>query len=163
MLYNMSAGENIRMGNIDIEMPDEKIVAAAKVTGIDKLIKELPDGYSTPIGTLFENSRELSWGEWQKIALARAIFREAPLLILDEPSSALDAETEYDIFNRFHEIVKGRTSILISHRFTNVSLADRIIVLDRGAIVESGTHEELMKRKGLYHTMYTKQSSRFDK
>jgi len=163
MLYNMSAGENIRMGNIDIEMPDEKIVAAAKVTGIDKLIKELPEGYSTPIGTLFENSRELSWGEWQKIALARAIFREAPLLILDEPSSALDAETEYDIFNRFHEIVKGRTSILISHRFTNVCLADRIIVLDRGAIVESGTHEELMKRKGLYHTMYTKQSSRFDK
>ncbi len=162
MLYNMSAGENIRMGDIDAK-PDERIVAAAKITGIDELIRELPEGYSTPIGTLFENSRELSWGEWQKIALARAIFREAPLLILDEPSSALDAETEYDIFNRFREIVKGRTSILISHRFTNVSLADRIIVLDRGAVVESGTHEELMKRKGLYHTMYTKQSSRFDR
>lgn len=162
MLYNMSAGENIRMGDIDAK-PDERIVAAAKITGIDELIRELPDGYSTPIGTLFENSRELSWGEWQKIALARAIFREAPLLILDEPSSALDAETEYDIFNRFREIVKGRTSILISHRFTNVSLADRIIVLDRGTIVESGTHEELIKRKGLYHTMYTKQSSRFDR
>ncbi len=163
MLYNMSAGENIRMGDIDAEMPDDRILAAAKITGIDELIRELPDGYSTPIGTLFENSRELSWGEWQKIALARAIFREAPLLILDEPSSALDAETEYDIFNRFREIVKGRTSILISHRFTNVSLADRIIVLDRGTIVESGTHEELMKRKGLYHTMYSKQSSRFDR
>ena len=163
MLYNMAAGENIRMGNIDEKMPDDKIVAAAKVTGIDALIRELPEGYDTAIGTLFEDSRELSWGEWQKIALARAIFREAPLLILDEPSSALDAETEYDIFNRFRDIVKGRTSILISHRFTNINLADRIIVLDKGAIVESGTHEELMKRKGLYHTMYSKQSSRFDR
>jgi ATP-binding cassette subfamily B protein len=163
MLYNISAGENIRMGDIDEKMPDDKIVAAAKVTGIDALIKELPEGYDTAIGTLFEDSRELSWGEWQKIALARAIFREAPLLILDEPSSALDAEPEYDIFNRFREIVRGRTSILISHRFTNVNLADRIIVLDKGAVVESGTHEELMKRKGLYHSMYSKQSSRFDR
>jgi ATP-binding cassette subfamily B protein len=163
MLYNISAGENIRMGDIDEKMPDNKIAAAAKVTGIDALIKELPEGYDTAIGTLFEDSRELSWGEWQKIALARAIFREAPLLILDEPSSALDAETEYDIFNRFREIVRGRTSILISHRFTNVNLADRIIVLDKGAVVESGTHEELMKRKGLYHSMYSKQSSRFDR
>jgi ATP-binding cassette subfamily B protein len=151
------------MGDIDEKMPDDKIVAAAKVTGIDALIRELPEGYDTAIGTLFEDSRELSWGEWQKIALARAIFREAPLLILDEPSSALDAETEYDIFNRFRDIVKGRTSILISHRFTNINLADRIIVLDKGAVVESGTHEELMKRKGLYHTMYSKQSSRFDR
>lgn len=163
MLYNISAGENIRMGDIDEKMPDNKIAAAAKVTGIDALIKELPEGYDTAIGTLFEDSRELSWGEWQKIALARAIFREAPLLILDEPSSALDAETEYDIFNRFKEIVRGRTSILISHRFTNVNLADRIIVLDKGAVIESGTHEELMRRKGLYHSMYTKQSSRFDR
>lgn len=163
MLYNMAAGENIRMGDIDERMPDDKIIAAAKVTGIDTLIKELPEGYDTAIGTLFEDSRELSWGEWQKIALARAIFREAPLLILDEPSSAFDAETEYDIFNRFRDIVRGRTSILISHRFTNINLADRIIVLDKGAVVESGTHEELMKRKGLYHKMYSKQSSRFDR
>lgn len=163
MLYNMAAGENIRMGDIDEKMPDDKIIAAAKVTGIDALIRELPEGYNTAIGTLFEDSRELSWGEWQKIALARAIFREAPLLILDEPSSALDAETEYDIFNRFRDIVKGRTSILISHRFTNISLADRIIVIDKGEVVESGTHEELMKRKGLYYTMYSKQSSRFDR
>jgi len=113
--------------------------------------------------SLFDDSRELSWGEWQKIALARALFRDAPVLILDEPSSALDADTEYDIFSRFREIVKGRTSILISHRFTNVSLADRIIVLDKGAIAETGTHDELMKRRGIYFTMFTKQSSRFNK
>jgi ATP-binding cassette subfamily B protein len=163
MLYNLDAGENIRLGNIGAENPEEKIVASASVSGIDDLIKNLPNGYSTVIGTLFDDSRELSWGEWQKIALARALFRDAPVLILDEPSSALDADTEYEIFRRFREIVRGRTAILISHRFTNVSLADRIIVLNKGAIAETGTHYELMNRKGIYFTMYTKQSSRFEK
>ena len=132
MLYNLTAGENIRMGNIDEKNPDGRIKASATTTGVHDLINNLPNGYETVIGNLFDDSRELSWGEWQKIALARALFRDAPVLILDEPSSALDADTEYDIFSRFREIVKGRTSILISHRFTNVSLADRIIVLDKG-------------------------------
>ena len=163
MLYNLSAGENIRMGNIVEENPEDKIRMAAVETGIHETIRSLPNGYDTLIGNLFEESRELSWGEWQKIALARSLFREAPVLVLDEPSSALDADTEYDIFSRFRDIVKGRTSILISHRFTNVSLADRIIVLDKGSVAETGTHDELMKRSGIYFTMYTKQSSRFDK
>jgi len=163
MLYNMSAGENIRMGNIEEENAEEKIFDASKQTGIHELISSLPESYNTPIGNLFDDSRELSWGEWQKIALSRALFRNAPVLILDEPSSALDADTEHEIFSRFREMVKGRTSILISHRFTNVSLADRIIVLDRGSVTETGTHEELMNEKGIYHTMYTKQSSRFNK
>ena len=160
MLYNLSAGENIRMGNVD-DLSEEKIIQAAKATGIHELIKDLPGGYSTAIGNLFDDSRELSWGEWQKLALARALFRDAPVLILDEPSSALDAEAEYDIFSRFREITKGRTSILISHRFTNVCIADRIIVLDRGRIAETGTHDELMKNKGIYFRLYTKQNSRF--
>ena len=163
MLYNLTVKENIRMGNIDGVKSEEKIKTAAVTTGVHNLIDSLPNGYNTVIGNLFDDSRELSWGEWQKIALARALFREAPVLILDEPSSALDAETEYDIFSRFREIVKGRTSILISHRFTNVNLADRIIVLDKGAIAETGTHDELMKRGGMYYTMFTKQSSRFNK
>jgi ATP-binding cassette subfamily B protein len=163
MLYNLNAGENIRLGNVEMENGDEEIRAVAKITGIHELVVNLPDGYSTAIGTLFDNSRELSWGEWQKIALARALFRNAPVLILDEPSSALDADTEYDIFSRFREIVRGKTSLLISHRFTNVSLADRIIVLNRGTIAEAGTHEELMKKKGMYYTMYTKQSGRFER
>jgi ATP-binding cassette subfamily B protein len=163
MLYNLTAGENIRMGNIDEKSPDGRIKASATTTGVHELIDNLPNGYETVIGNLFDDSRELSWGEWQKIALARALFRDAPVLILDEPSSALDAGTEYDIFSRFREIVKGRTSILISHRFTNVSLADRIIVLDKGAIAETGTHDELMKRGGIYFTMFTRQSSRFNK
>jgi len=163
MLYNLTAGENIRMGNINEEKPDGRIKTSAVTTGVHEMITNLPKGYDTVIGNLFDDSRELSWGEWQKIALARALFRDAPVLILDEPSSALDADTEYDIFSRFREIVKGRTSILISHRFTNVSLADRIIVLDKGAIAETGTHDELMKRGGIYFTMFTKQSSRFNK
>ena len=163
MLYNLEAGENIRLGNIDDKDPGKRIIHSAADAGIDDLIKQLPNGYSTLIGNLFEQSRELSWGEWQKIALARALFRDAPVLILDEPSSALDADAEYEIFSRFRDIVRGKTSILISHRFTNVSLADRIIVLDKGAVAETGTHEELMSKKGVYFSMYTKQSSRFGK
>jgi ATP-binding cassette subfamily B protein len=163
MLYNLSAGENIRMGNIDDKGTPERIKSSAKATGVHSLIDNLPEGYDTLIGNLFEDSRELSWGEWQKIALARALYRNSPVLILDEPSSSLDADTEYDIFSRFREIVRGRTSVLISHRFTNVSLADRIIVLDKGEVAESGTHDELMKKGGMYFTMYTKQSSRFKK
>jgi ATP-binding cassette subfamily B protein len=163
MLYNLTAGENIRLGNIDGKNPESRIKASAETTGINDLIDNLQNGYDTVIGNLFDDSRELSWGEWQKIALARALFRDAPVLILDEPSSALDADTEYEIFSRFREIVKGRTSILISHRFTNVSLADRIIVLNKGEVAETGTHDELMKKGGIYYTMYTKQSSRFNK
>jgi ATP-binding cassette subfamily B protein len=162
MLYNLTAGENIRLGNIDEKSPAGRLKSSAETSGVHELINNLPDGYDTVIGNLFDDSRELSWGEWQKIALARALFRDAPVLILDEPSGALDADTEYDIFSRFREIVKGRTSILISHRFTNVSLADRIIVLDKGEIAETGTHDELMKRGGKYFTMFSKQSSRFN-
>jgi ATP-binding cassette, subfamily B, bacterial len=161
MLYNLTAGENIRMGNIEISDADRNIRQAASSAGVHDLLNNLPGGYDAPIGTLFDDSRELSWGEWQKIALARALFREAPVLILDEPSSSLDADTEYEIFSRFREIVKGRTSILITHRFTNVTLADRIIVLEKGAITETGTHEDLMKKRGRYYSMYTRQASRF--
>ncbi len=163
MLFNLSAGENINIGNIESKENGIKISKAASEAGVHELINKLPKGYETVIGNLFDDSRELSWGEWQKLAIARALYRDAPVLILDEPSSALDAETEYDIFSRFREIVRGRTSILITHRFTNVTLADRIIVLDKGAVSESGTHEELMKNRRMYFNMYTKQSSRFER
>jgi len=159
MLYNLSAGDNIWMGDILTPQNKERIKTSASQTGIDELIEALPKGYDTVIGRLFDDSRELSWGEWQKIAMARALYRDAPVLILDEPTSALDAATEYELFNRFKEITRDRTSILISHRFSNVSLADRILVLDNGTIAEEGTHEKLMKTGGIYSEMYTKQSS----
>ena len=163
MLYNLTAGENIRMGNIGEDSNENRITESAKNSGVHELIENLPKGYDTLIGNLFEESRELSWGEWQKIALARALYRDAAVLIMDEPSSSLDPDTEFEIFSRFREIVKGHTSVLISHRFTNISLADRIMVLDKGKIIESGTHEELMDRKGIYYSMYIRQSSRFEK
>lgn len=161
MLYNLSAGENIRLGNINAGEAEEKIRRAAAASGVHELINKLPSGYDSVIGNLFDDSRELSWGEWQKIALARALFRDAPVLILDEPVSALDADTEFEIFSRFRETVKGRTAIIISHRLTNLTLADRIIVLDEGAVAETGTHDELMKKGGIYQRMYTRQISRF--
>lgn len=162
MLYNLPAGENIRMGNIEAADADPKILKAASLSGVHDLLASLPKGYDTTIGTLFDDSRELSWGEWQKIALARALFREAPVLILDEPSSSLDADTEYEIFSRFREITSGRTSILITHRFTNVTLADRIIVMEHGSITETGSHKELMKKKGRYWEMFRKQAGRYE-
>lgn len=160
MLYNLSAGENIRLGEVRANRK-EKISESAEKSGIHKLISDLPKGYDTLIGNLFEESRELSWGEWQKIALARALYRDASVLVLDEPASALDPDSEYEIFNRFREIVKGRTAIIISHRLTNIALANRIIVLDRGRIAEIGTHNELMDKKGAYYSLYIKQNSRF--
>jgi ATP-binding cassette subfamily B protein len=162
MLYNLTAGENISIGNIDEPASPAEIETSARSSGLHDLISALPKGYDTPVGNLFDDSRELSWGEWQKIAFARALYRKASVLILDEPSSALDVETEYEIFRRLREIVKGRTCLLISHRFTNVKLADRIIVLNKGMIEETGTHDELIMKKGLYYNMYTKQNGRFD-
>jgi ATP-binding cassette subfamily B protein len=162
MLYNLSAGENIRLGDIKIPDYQGKIKKAAEEAGIHELISCLPKGYETVIGHLFDDSQELSWGEWQKIALARALFRPSPVLILDEPVSALDAETEYEIFNRFRETTHDKTCLLISHRLTNVTIADRILVLNKGIIEESGTHNELMNKEGLYYKMFTMQSTRFN-
>jgi ATP-binding cassette, subfamily B, bacterial len=158
MLYNMTAGDNIRMGNTDLVNPAAGVAEAASRAGVHGLLSSLPKGYDTVIGRLFDDSRELSWGEWQKIALARAVFRQAPFLILDEPVSALDSITEHEIYANFSRIRGDSTCLLISHRFPGISLADKIIVLDKGKIVETGNHDTLMSAKGLYHQMYTIQS-----
>src|SRR5690606_21679470 len=116
------------------------------------------DGYRQMLGRRFEHGVDLSGGEWQKIALARAYLRSAQLLILDEPTAALDARAEYEVFLRFSELVAGRMAVLISHRFSTVRMADRIIVLRNGQIEEHGTHEELVARNGLYHELFTMQA-----
>ncbi|MFO7851326.1 MAG: ABC transporter ATP-binding protein [Bacteroidota bacterium] len=161
MLYNLSAGDNIRAGDIFSEKDKDRIKESAVKAGIHDLLDDLPRKYDTVIGRLFDDSRELSWGEWQKIALARALYRDAEILILDEPASALDANSEYEMFSRFSELAAGRTCILISHRLANVSIADRIIVIDRGRVIEAGSHKELVKAGGTYSMLYKQQKSMY--
>jgi ATP-binding cassette subfamily B protein len=161
MLYYLSAGDNIRLGGDDAGSDDAAVQRAAAATGLSELLESLPEGYDTQLGHHTDGSRELSWGEWQKIAIARALCRKAPVLILDEPSSSLDADSEYEIFSDLDRITEGRTCIFISHRLSNVRAADRIIMLDGGRVAETGTHDELMAAGGRYHDMFTRQKAMY--
>lgn len=161
MLYNLSAADNIRAGDVSARVDGERIRRSAQKAGIHELLDGLPAGYDTVMGRMFDDSRELSWGEWQKIALARALYRDAEILILDEPASSLDAGSEYEIFTRFSELAEGRTCILISHRLANVSIAGRIMVIDGGRLIESGSHSDLLKAGGTYSMLYKQQKSMY--
>lgn len=161
MCYALSARENIWIGNPQQPPDDPAITVAAARTGIDEVIRRLPEGYETQLGKQFEGGTELSIGEWQKVALARAFMRDSQILILDEPTAALDAEAEYEVFQRFYELAEGRTAILISHRLSTVRMAERIFVFERGRIVESGTHDELMLRHGRYARLFTIQAQAY--
>jgi len=159
--YQFSARENIALGAHGTQADEAAVVAAAKRAGAHEAIARLPHGYEAQLGKLFDGGHELSVGEWQKVALARAVLRDSQLLILDEPTSAMDAKAEAELFERFHELARGRMAILISHRLSTVKMVDRIYVVDRGAIVEQGTHDGLMHQRGLYATLFLTQAQHY--
>ncbi|MFL5588348.1 MAG: ABC transporter ATP-binding protein [Ktedonobacteraceae bacterium] len=159
--YFMSARENIGVGRI-AEIENQALVSsAAQKSGANTVIDKLPEGYETMLGRWFEKGTQLSGGEWQKVALARAFMRDAPILILDEPTSSLDAQAEYDVFAKFRVLTKGKTAIFISHRFSTVRLADRILVLENGQIIENGPHQELIALGGRYAELFNLQAEAY--
>jgi len=157
--YQMSVSQNIAAGNISEKENADLIMASARSSLADAVVQRLPGKYDQPLGKRFNQGVELSGGEWQKIALARAYMKDAQLLILDEPTAALDARAEYEVFQRFSELTHGKTAVLISHRFSTVRMADRILVLDRGQILESGSHEQLLEKNGRYAELFNLQAA----
>jgi ATP-binding cassette subfamily B protein len=152
--YQMTFSKNIAAGKIDEKENRELISKAAHQSLADELARKLPKGYEQILGKRFAEGVELSGGEWQKVAIARAYMRDAQLLILDEPTSALDARAEYEVFQRFTELTTGKMAVLISHRFSTVRMADRILVLDRGELIEIGSHAELLAKEGRYSELF---------
>jgi ATP-binding cassette, subfamily B, bacterial len=161
MRYDMTAWENIAVGQIGARENLDKVELAARKSLAEGVIQKLPNGYDQMLGRRFETGVDLSGGEWQKVALARAYLRDAQILVLDEPTAALDARSEHEVFERFAELTKGKMALLISHRFSTVKMADRIIVLEKGVIAEQGRHEQLMAYGGRYAEMFELQASSY--
>ncbi|MFQ4140786.1 ABC transporter ATP-binding protein [Chlorogloeopsis sp. ULAP02] len=159
--YHLTAQENIWLANIELPPHQESIIAAARRSGADDVITKLPQGYDTILGKLFEQGEELSIGQWQKIALARAFLRDSQVIVLDEPTSAMDPKAEYEVFEKFRQLIKNQAAILISHRLSTVKMADRIYVMANGSILESGTHEELMQLEGTYAHLFETQAQNY--
>lgn len=156
--YQFTFRENVAFGNLEEKDKEELLKAAISKSGAADYLKNLPDGLDQVLGKMFDGGIDLSGGQWQKLALARAFFRNAPILILDEPTSAIDAKAEYEIFENVQKLQKDKTVIIISHRFSTVRNADRILVLDNGKIVEEGSHDKLMKEKGIYEELFNIQA-----
>ena len=161
MRYDMTAWENIAVGQIGARENLAQVELAARKSLAEGVIKKLPNGYDQMLGRRFETGVDLSGGEWQKVALARAYLRDAQILVLDEPTAALDARSEHEVFERFAELTKGKMALLISHRFSTVKMADRIIVLEKGVIAEQGRHDQLMAHGGRYAEMFELQASSY--
>ncbi len=161
MRFEMTARENIAVGRVDRPHQQADIEAAAHKSLADTVVAKLGGGYDQILGRRFEGGVELSGGEWQKIALARAYLRDADLLILDEPTAALDAKSELEVFERFAELTEGKMALLISHRFSTVRMADRIVVLAGGRLIEEGNHQKLMDLGGVYAGMFEMQAASY--
>jgi ATP-binding cassette, subfamily B, bacterial len=158
--YAVTARENIGFGDLARLSDDRAIQAAARRSGADTIVKELPHGYATILGTAFdETGSDLSAGQWQAFALARAYLHDAQILVLDEPTAALDARAEVAVYRQFRDVAQGRSVLLISHRLGSARLADRILVLAGGRMIEAGTHAELLASDGHYATLYRVQAA----
>jgi len=161
MRYDLTARENIAIGRIEDQDNIFRVRSAAHKSLAEDVIRNMPKGYDQILGRRFEGGVDLSGGEWQKIALARAYLRDAQVLVLDEPTAALDARSEHEVFQRFAELTKGKMALLISHRFSTVKMADRILVLEGGRIAEQGPHDELLRNKGRYAEMFELQAASY--
>jgi ATP-binding cassette subfamily B protein len=157
--YDLTASENIAVGRIAQRDERARIEAAAARSLADGVILRLPAQYDQVLGRRFRGGVDLSGGEWQKLAIARAYMRDAQLLILDEPTAALDARAEFEVFQRFKELIRGKTGVIISHRFSSVRMADRILVLVDGTVESAGTHEELLAQHGRYAELFELQAA----
>ncbi len=160
--YAVSVKENIKFGQLEREATDEDIVVAAEQSSADKFINDLPDKYDTPLMRYFEeNGIELSIGQWQKLSIARAFYSDSDVIILDEPTASLDAIAEQEIYNQFDRLRKDKTCIFVSHRLSSATVANKIIVLEHGEVVEIGNHSELMKKHGVYYELFSTQAKRY--
>jgi ATP-binding cassette, subfamily B, bacterial len=157
--YHLTAADNIAVGRIEAREDRVRIVAAAQRSLADEVIRKLPHGYDQVLGKRFQAGIDLSGGEWQKVAIARAYMRDAQLLILDEPTAALDARSEFEVFKRFKELSEGKTAVLISHRFSSVRMADRIVVMADGTVEAVGTHDQLLAQRGRYAELFELQAA----
>jgi ATP-binding cassette, subfamily B, bacterial len=159
--YHFSARENIWLGNVQIPLEDKAIERAANRSGAHEVIEKLPKGYDTVLGKFFESGEELSIGQWQKVALARAFLRDSQLIVLDEPTSAMDPRAEYEVFQKFRDLTQDQMAVIISHRLSTVKMADRIYMMSNGRIIEQGTHEELLVLKGDYARLFEIQAQSY--